>query len=198
MRPLAAKALNTIALDGAYQTLAYLKIPVQKVFGDFDSLDQQNQQYAEQTTFIHTPDQNFSDFEKCLMHLQQNNPEIKTILLYGMSGGRTDHQFTNYSIAAKYASSFDFYFQDSYGSGIIISGQFKRTLAELPEKQLVSILPLPEATGVTTRGLKWDLQDARLKFNETPSLSNECLENTFDITLDSGALLVYLASHKLN
>jgi len=57
--------------------------------------------------------------------------------------------------------------------------------------EIVSLLPLSDDTrGVTTRGLRWPLADARLVRGETRGVSNEATAPTLEVRLEAGLLWV--------
>ena len=58
----------------------------------------------------------------------------------------------------------------------------------------VSILPLPPyAGGVTTKGLAYELTDARLVFGTGLGISNEFCDETATISLKEGLVLVFVS-----
>jgi thiamine pyrophosphokinase len=57
--------------------------------------------------------------------------------------------------------------------------------------EVVSLIPLSaDASGVRTRGLRWPLDDATLKFSDTRGVSNEPSAPEVSVSLSRGLLLV--------
>ena len=56
----------------------------------------------------------------------------------------------------------------------------------------VSLFPGNPCIGVTSNGLKWDLDNNDLSFNKVWSQSNECSLNETNISLRIGCLLIIL------
>ncbi len=54
----------------------------------------------------------------------------------------------------------------------------------------VSLLPVGDALGVTTTGLRWPLEGARVERGTSLGMSNEAIAETITVTVDEGILLV--------
>ncbi|MEN8238037.1 MAG: thiamine diphosphokinase [Actinomycetota bacterium] len=57
---------------------------------------------------------------------------------------------------------------------------------------IVTVLPIGDATGVTTAGLQWPLQDADLLRGTTRGISNIATDPVVSISLDTGALIIII------
>ena len=72
-----------------------------------------------------------------------------------------------------------------------LSGSKNRRFACRPNAR-VSLIPLKNCTGVTLKGLKYPLKNARLKLGGTGlTLSNITTGKTFGVEMKSGFLFVY-------
>ena len=54
----------------------------------------------------------------------------------------------------------------------------------------MSLIPLGDATGVTTSGLKWPLRDERLELGTSRGVSNELVRSPAEVRLTTGSLLL--------
>jgi thiamine pyrophosphokinase len=66
----------------------------------------------------------------------------------------------------------------------------KRIEIDCKRGEVISLLALPEATGVTTKGLKYALKNGTLKFGGMQGALNSAVENSVSIKLKKGYLLL--------
>ena len=129
--PFVRKEVIWIAADGAGD-----RVEAHYVVGDGDSRKDQGEK-----KFIYRPNQNATDFEKCLGWAE----EIGALpsLVIGISGGEIDHVLGNLQLLLKYARQQSLFFLDSFPGGMKIgiplekgSYQFK-----VGKKSKVSFIP---------------------------------------------------------
>jgi thiamine pyrophosphokinase len=181
------KGIPIVATDGAGFRLISLGIIPDVVIGDFDSVC-----FKKLPVFvekIYTPDQNYTDFEKTLVLLRRRN--LFPCLIYGVSGKEMDHFVYNLHVIARLSDEFSVIFQDA-GSleneqfGIITSNNFK---GQFVSQSLMSIIPYPESK-VSTQGLKWELQEAKLTIEGSSSIRNRVAGGEVVVKIHSGKVLV--------
>lgn len=171
------------ATDGAYRFLLENQIEPHFISGDFDSLEA----LPENIETIETPDQNFTDFEKVLKILKKKGYE--NIDVYGASGKEQDHFLGNLHTAMEWKDSLNLIFFDNHGY-YFLADAFVEVKACLGKT--ISLIPFPEAHGITTRGLKYGLENESLVFGKRIGTRNLAIENTVSVTFKSGYLFVFV------
>ncbi len=171
------------ATDGAYKYLQKNKIQPHFVSGDFDSLEER----PTCIETIHTPDQNFTDFDKILQILFDRN--FENIHVYGASGKEQDHFLGNLHTALQWKKKLNINFFDNYGCYFFGD---KETLLSNCFEKTVSLLPFPTATNITTQGLQYPLQHEDLTFGTQVGTRNKATKKEVNITFETGELLIFI------
>tara|TARA_R110002110_G_scaffold124505_2_gene301882 strand:+ start:31636 stop:32313 length:678 start_codon:yes stop_codon:yes gene_type:complete len=155
-----------LCLDGAATVVQRYKITPDIILGDLDTLViqyaniRQIQAAFPKSTIVHTPDQNKTDFEKALDYVVQHN--LGTVLCLGLLGKAMDHTLSNLSLFARYSTIVPLTLLHSFENQ-------KQWGFMLPPKccihtqinQTTSLIPISEAI-VSSKGLKWELEHAKL------------------------------------
>jgi len=179
-----------IAANGGSKHCKTLGIVPDLVIGDLDSLDKKLKQEWERknVAIISYPeDKNWTDTELALK--QAIKQGYKEIVLAGFLGSRVDHVISNLLMMTDLIDKVD--------KLMIIEGQQEiyviKDRVEIKGKQgdLVSLIPLlKDCQGVTTEGLKYQLQGSILKFGKSRGVSNVMLGKKAEIRVKKGKLLV--------
>ena len=162
------------------------------LIGDFDSVDAgvlEQPDLAQVPRHVYPPAKAASDLELALQLLAEEPVSRVTIL--GVSGGRTDHMLFNWSLPALRHWPFTMVLLDGTTFCHVLQGR-DECLLETSRGQTVSLLAKSQATGVTTRGLRYALKDATLEVGSTLGLSNEVDDTQVNIGIASGTLLVMI------
>ncbi|MEJ2633943.1 MAG: thiamine diphosphokinase [Calditrichia bacterium] len=176
-----------VATDGgALQALGCGILP-HVVIGDLDSGGQFLQDKLTETRFIRRPSQNMNDLEKALIYCQEQ--QAQSLIILGVTGGRLDHTINNISVLARYDTQFNMEIHDRYSRIFLVRKMFEYAGEQ---GQNVSLLPAGKVEGITTRGLKYSLQNEILEFGVREGLSNIITQNPIKITIESGLLLVFV------
>lgn len=166
----------TVVLDGALDRVIQKGIRPDVVLGDFDSIESreslENLDRAIKTLQI--DDQNTTDFEKGLDYLISNGHRAVHVLW--ATGLRLDHTWNNLLSMAKYAEKIQITLVDDFGICHILSRKFRKTY---PEGFKLSIMPVTDTYGVSTKGLKYNLNNEDLIVPLRTSSSNEVLGDGF-------------------
>ncbi|WP_405292816.1 thiamine diphosphokinase [Algibacter sp. Ld11] len=171
------------ATDGAYQFLKTKQIVPHFISGDFDSIEN----IPESIEVIHTPNQDFTDFDKVLQILYDKG--FKTVHVYGASGKEQDHFLGNLHTALQWKTKLDLTFFDNHGYYFLADKMIK---IENCMDKTVSLIPLPEATGITTVGLQYALDNETLAFGERIGTRNKAVKNTISVTFETGSLFLFI------
>ena len=160
------------------------------LIGDFDSADKDvlAQKHLSRTPRYDYPTKkSASDLELALQVLADNPPD--SVVILGVSGGRTDHMLFNWCLPALRSWPFTLLLIDGTTRCHVLQGRDSCTLTA-EEGQTLSLLALVRATGVTTSGLQYPLQGATLEVGSTLGLSNVTEGGQASVCLNSGTLLV--------
>lgn len=171
------------ATDGAYQYLKENNIKPDFISGDFDSLED----IPTNIEAIHTPNQDFTDFEKILHILYQK--KYNSIDVFASSGKEQDHFLGNLHTAILWKEKLKITFFDDFG--IYFFGRNELTLSNCFEKT-ISLIPFPKATRVTTKGLLYPLKNQDLTFGVKIGTRNKAVEEEVKIRFEIGELLIFI------
>ena len=192
LRSTVAAANTVVGVDGGTRHLLRLGILPDFVTGDFDSLTAEELAAlaARGVRIVPTPDQNYTDFDKALT-FTLDELGAERVRVFGASGGRLDHIYSNLSALIKYGRRADIRLVDETGETWLIDGKTIITGADLPRRTL-SLLAFGPADGVTTTGLRWPLQDESLAPGVRDGTLNEVTEETVTVRVQRGDLLILL------
>ncbi len=172
------------ATDGAYDSFVQQQIRPDLVAGDFDSITK----IPSDITTLHTPDQDYTDFEKLLNHLHQEG--YKQIDVYGASGKEQDHFLGNLHVALVWKEKLNLVFYDDFGTYRFIPKTFQ---ASQIKGKNVSLYPFPEADNITTEGLEFPLNGEHLAIGKRIGIRNKAISNEIQISYTNGDLLVFIS-----
>lgn len=178
-----------VCTDGAFHYLKEKNFPLKKldfISGDFDShIGADEQIYQEK--FIHTPDQNKTDFHKALgLIIERGGREV---CVYGASGKEQDHFLGNLHTAYMFRNELDIYFYDEYASYFFVP---KKVKLENVRGKMISLLPFPLAEGIFTQGLHWELGGESLSLTERVGTRNKANAENIEIRYETGALILFV------
>ncbi|MCL2018804.1 MAG: thiamine diphosphokinase [Oscillospiraceae bacterium] len=172
-----------ICADSGYNHAEKMKLAVNTTVGDFDSLGR----IPDGIKIIRYPvEKDCTDTEIALSHARDAG--ACDFLFIGATGTRADHTLTNIFMLKNCLSRGE--------NAQITDDNNKIRITETKLKlqgekgTLVSIVPLCDCFGVTTHGLKYPLQNARLEFGGGLGVSNVMDKEDADISVDEGTLLI--------
>lgn len=180
--------------DGAFHNLKEKNFPLEKldfISGDFDSHSGSDENiYYEK--FIHTPDQNKTDFEKSLEILIDKG--VEKVDVYGGSGGEMDHFLGNLTVVFSFKNQLEIKFFDEFSTYYFIPKDF--VLKNVKDK-LISLYPFPKAENVVTKGLNWTLNNEDLNIHSRIGTRNFAVEDEISIQYSAGDLLLFVGEKYL-
>lgn len=184
---LAESADYIIAADGGQNRAREFGLQPDCVIGDFDSTTL-NEDFD--CIYITYPaEKDLTDTEAALTHALEKG--CRNVILLGGMGGRLDHTMGNIGLLDKYYNSFDHMeFIDGKNRMELLkdSGRTLKRDARYKYFGLVSLNA--EASGIDIRGAKYELTGASLERASTLGVSNEFSEDTVDIYVREGTLLI--------
>lgn len=175
-----------IGADGGGNTLIEQGIRPDIVIGDMDSFRKPENVNFE---IIYDPDQETNDLEKALTEALKRG--VKSCVVMGTFGLRMDHSLKNLSVLKQFNDAFnELLYKDESLTASIINSRFT---AERPVGSIISLFPLSGLVkGVTTKGLKYELNGEDLENGVRDGTSNENTERTFSIQVEEGDLVVFV------
>ena len=188
MHPWLQRAAMIIAADGGANRAAEAGIAADVVVGDLDSLSAEVKKSFAPGQLILRPSQYATDFEKALEFALEQNARQATI--FGLSGGRLDHQITNLNIFERFSERLELTAVDAFGTGRIIRS---RTVLHVAAGTQISLAAFRRCSGITTTGLKYPLREATMEWSINNGQSNEAVAGTVTIDLREGSLFLYVA-----
>lgn len=174
-----------IAADGAADQALARGIRPDIVVGDLDSVTPDGKGRVAQV--VEVRDQNRTDLEKAVEVAIQRG--ARTITIVGATGGRLDHTFANLSVLKTFAGTADVRLRDDRfdvrhaGDGCTL---------DVPAGTMVSLVANGTARGVTTGGLRWNLDGVDLAFG-TRGIHNEVVRPPVTIRVEFGDLFVFVS-----
>lgn len=184
---LAESADYIIAADGGQNRAREFGLQPDCVIGDFDSTTL-NEDFD--CLYITYPaEKDLTDTEAALTHALEKG--CRNVILLGGMGGRLDHTMGNIGLLDKYYSAFDrMEFIDGKNKMELLkdSGRTLKRDARYKYFGLVSLNA--EASGIDIRGAKYELTGASLERASTLGVSNEFSEDTVEICVREGTLLI--------
>jgi thiamine pyrophosphokinase len=168
------KAKNIICTDGSAEKLLNINIHPDILIGDMDSTKINSADIK--SKILEDKNENNTDLEKALIYYSENFNNEKLFIL-GATGLRDDHNFANLLLLNKYSENLSVMFITNYYKILVNKG--KNIYPSTPSQQ-VSILPLKNINKVTTKGLKYELNESSLEASSI-GISNIALNKEFSI-----------------
>ena len=175
--------------DGGFNTLKKWGITPDLITGDFDS----SSHHPKEVETLHTPNQDFTDFDKMLTILHQRG--YKMIDIYGASGKEQDHFLGNLHTALVWKDRLELTFFDDYGRYFFAKNN--TTLSNVKDKT-ISLVPFPETKNITTNGLQYPLINENLSFLHRIGTRNRAIKNNVSIRFKEGNLLLFVNNRVIN
>lgn len=177
-----------IAADGASNFLYRHKITPGYIIGDLDAIRPEVLGFYKRkgVKIKKISDQYKNDLEKALKLALSR--KIKNIFIIGATGKRPDHNLNNLSIIKRFSRKANIKLYDKTFEMFYIK---KKCEFEYKRGEVVSLIPMPKASGIKTSGLKWQLNNATLEFGIREGALNLASDNHVTIDVHTGDLLVF-------
>ncbi|WP_417241523.1 thiamine diphosphokinase [Celeribacter sp.] len=181
------RAKTLVCADGAAQiALEWGHVP-DAVVGDFDSLDNKARDLIPDARFYHVPEQDSTDFEKCLTRI-----DAPYVIGVGFMGARVDHELAVLGAMVRHADKRIVLL----GSHDICVHLVGAVTLNLPIGCRVSLFPMAPVTGRST-GLKWPIGGIDFAPDGRGGTSNEATETQVRIEMDGAGMLLFLPPEAL-
>ena len=176
-----------IAADGSSNNLFKYKIVPDYIIGDLDSSSRTSLNYFSKkgSEIVKINEQDHNDFEKCLIFSTKKN--YNNIVVLGYGGGRIDHLINNLSVLNKYSSKCRIKLLDESYEIIKINKSIKFIYKQ---NEPVSLIALPKASGIKTKGLKYKLNLETLEFGKREGALNNSTSKSIKVEYKTGSLFI--------
>lgn len=181
--------------DGAFHYLKELDFPLDKldfISGDFDSHSGADENIYHEK-FIHTPDQERTDFHKALEIILEKG--FKNVDVFGGSGGEQDHFLGNLTVAFGFKDKMDIKFYDEFSEYFFIPESF---IVNNVKDKILSLYPFPLVENITTKGLKWELNNINANMTTDMLTRNLAVDDEVSIKYQKGDVLIFIGKEKNN
>jgi thiamine pyrophosphokinase len=177
-----------IAADGGANQVKDLKMKADFIIGDMDSINKNSLQYFTQkkTSFVKVDDQESTDFEKSLKFCIQK--KLKSVVIFGATGMRPDHTLNNFSVLKRFYKKINV---------LLVTDEFyvsflpKLLSLNYKSGETVSLIPMPFAKGIKTKGLEYALNNEDLEFGVREGALNKSNSDKIHISFKEGDLLIF-------
>jgi thiamine pyrophosphokinase len=188
-----ARRRLVIAADSGLDHAERAGITPDVVVGDMDSVTPAALERAREAgcdIVRHPADKDATDLELALDTVVANN--LRRAILVGGTGGRLSHLLGNATLlaAAEYRN-----LDLEWWAGptrVLVARPGRSTSITASPGDLVSLIALEPATGITSAGLEWKLDSDHLALGTSRGLSNRLIGTAASIRLDTGVLLVVI------
>lgn len=185
-----SKGDYVICADGGANTAASLGINPNIILGDLDSITKSNLSFFKKkgVEIRLINEQETTDFEKALMYIIECN--LNNVIVFGAVSSRPDHTLNNFSVMKRYYNSFDIKFVDNDFEIFYLKNKIN---LNYKKGKIVSFMAMPFASGVSTKGLKYKLNNESLEFGVREGTLNISSAQNISIEKKKGELLVFLS-----
>lgn len=181
-----------VVLDSAIHRINELNIKADVLLGDFDR-DGVEIELIQESQFpievVHTPDQNKTDLQKGIEFLiERGFPAVNIIWA---TGRRTDHTFNNIATIVAYKEQIKIAIIDDYTTIYPLLPQPKNFEKWYAKGEIISLLPIGETFGVSTKNLVYNTENQHFKLGYFTGSSNQvAADGLVEVNFASGDLLL--------
>lgn len=182
-----------ICADNGMKHARKLNILPHSIVGDLDSCNEDDLSYfeAKGVEIIKVPaEKDETDTELAIERARARG--ATSVAVYGGVGSRMDHSIANIQLIYRYLrQGIDVTLYSAKNTIRVIESSVELTGRP---NDLVSLMPFTErVTGVYTKGLAYEIKDGTFQLGDAYGVSNYLIDNSAQITIGSGVLLVIQA-----
>ena len=174
-----------IAADGGANNALSVDLIPNFIIGDMDSITDSTRSSIEKTRILIDKNPEKTDLEKTIEACLSKGATLIDVLCAG--GGRADHALANLSILTRFGRESRIRIIDDFFEIELVN--YKLHLKE-PLGTVISLVALGRCLGITTSGLRWNLNEATFEFG-TQGIHNEIVDNLAKIQVETGDLLLF-------
>ena len=174
-----------VAADGGADKALTLGVRVDAVVGDLDSVSDGARRELGEGALHHSPSPDSTDLQKAIEFAIERGAHEIDIVAAG--GGRADHALANLSVLPLYRGRVKIRVIDDLFEVSLVEGE---AVIDAPVGTVVSLVAIGQCTGVTTKGLRWDLAKYSLAFSPY-GVHNEVESPPATVSVATGDLLLF-------
>jgi thiamine pyrophosphokinase len=177
-----------VVLDGAVHRVLELGIKIDVLLGDFDRNEDREHllKHQQPVELVHTPDQNKTDLEKAIDYLIERG--AKAVNIVWATGKRADHSITNMTNIVRYKDQINIVMLDDYSRIYRCPNSYTKWYTKGTP---ISLIPVGKVDGISTSGLKYNLNNETLTLGYRTGNSNEAVaDGQIHIQYTHGDLLL--------
>lgn len=176
---------TVVAADGGVRHALRAGFRVDAVVGDLDSVDDELRHALGADVFHEVRRADTNDLEKAIRFcIDRGEREIDVVCA---GGRRADHALANLSVLVRFRREARVRILDELFTVSLVDGT--EIVAGEPGT-VISLVAIGTCTGVTTHGLRWDLDDFTLEFSPR-GVHNEIASSPASVSVDAGDLLLF-------
>jgi thiamine pyrophosphokinase len=184
LQELAAGAGMIVAADGGALIALDAGLMPDWVVGDLDTMDQFPAAPIPRARFVRDADPMTTDLEKAVRFALDRGAKAVDVAAAG--GGRGDHALSNLSVLVVFGAH-EVVLHDDLFATWLVRGE---TEVRGEPGTVVSLIAPGGCRGVTTRGLRWELEDEDLPFSPR-GVHNELVGERAEVRVREGALFLF-------
>ncbi|MFH1017281.1 MAG: thiamine diphosphokinase [Pseudomonadota bacterium] len=173
-----------VAADGGANILRKYNVHPDVVIGDLDSIEPVTRRRLKSARFVRLENQDSTDFEKALVFLVRER--VSRVFVLGAEGKRIDFTLGNFASIWKFVPHLRV---SLLGEDWLAVPVTKNLELSVPAGTTVSLIPYTACSGVTLKGFRYPLRNARLRV-ESLGISNVTKVRRSSIRLRKGRFLV--------
>ncbi len=185
MAELSADADRVIAADGGADVALAAGMLPDAVVGDLDSVSSEARKRIPAERFHLDPDPETTDLQKAIEFAIRAGASAIDVVAAG--GGRADHALANLSVLVVYRGRARLRMVDDAFEVSLVD--VTTSVSGLPGT-VVSLIALGRCRGVTTTGLRWNLEGETLAFSPR-GIHNEIASSPATVSVLAGNLLLF-------
>lgn len=184
LRRLASRASLVIAADGGLLRARAAGVAVGAIVGDLDSLTPPEIEQLPPGSVHRDSDPDSTDLEKAVAFAFRQGATSVDVTC--ASGGRMDHALANLSVLVSHRGDPPLRIIDDRFEVSLVDGAAS---IEGEPGTVISLVAIGECTGVTTTGMRWDLDRHTLRFSAR-GVHNELAGTHASVSVETGDLLL--------
>jgi thiamine pyrophosphokinase len=182
---LAAAAGLVVAADGGCDGALAAGIVPAAVVGDLDSVSERARTALPPEAFHERNDPNSTDLQKAIAFCIERGASRVDVVAAG--GGRADHALANLSVLPAFRGQAEVHIVDDLFDIRLVQGE---ATVNAPPGTVVSLVAIGSCEGVTTEGMRWDLDEYPLRFSPY-GVHNEVRVSPARVRVRTGDLLLF-------
>lgn len=182
------------AVDNGLKALDETRIMPTHIIGDFDTADYKLVEKYKRMSNIKVlqfpKEKALTDTQAAVMHVISSDCN-EVYILGALGGARPDHSISNiYLLIHFIKAGIKAYLLDETSCIFLINKDIILNKKDFNRKY-ISLLPLTwQVKGITLKGMKYPLDNAVITIGDSIGISNEMIEDTVQIHLDEGILII--------